>query len=45
MSDEFQIPDAPSDLLEEDATGLKVLRDVILADLEAEAIADLADGK
>jgi hypothetical protein len=46
MSDEFQIPAAPSDLLEEDGgSGLMVLRDVSLADLAAEDIADLADGE
>jgi hypothetical protein len=46
MSDEFQIPAAPSDLLEEDGgAGLKVLRDVSLADLTTEDIADLADGE
>ena len=46
MSDEFQIPATPSDLLDEDVgSGLKVLRDVSLADLDAEALAGLADGK
>lgn len=46
MSDEFQIPAAPSDLLEDDGvSGLKVLQDVSFANLAAEDIADLADGE
>lgn len=44
--DEFQIPAAPSDLLDEDAgSGLKVLRDVSLPDLAPEDVADLADSE
>lgn len=46
MADEFLIPASPEDLLDEDVgAGLKVLRNVSLADLDPEDIADLADSE
>lgn len=46
MAEEFLIPNFPEDLLDEDAgAGLKVMRDVSLADLDPEQIADLADSE
>lgn len=46
MAEEFLVPASPEELLDEDVGGgLKVVKDVRLADLDPEDIADLADSE